>query len=289
MLLRAQILLFLVVTLLFEPVNAYLGAKVGIPSASSLCLESMVDGYSFEPLESLLKDVDNVPVREELLLSREKVASFKNSYIGFRHGQSHANIAGIISSDFEIGVNGPHGLTPTGETQAKGAIGELFKAVGGSEKFERGDVAFIASPFSRARQTAQLAATEIEKNLGRKVDIEIVDGLRERYFGEFDQRALIYYNKVWPVDQIDSQNSRYGVESVADVCQRVLSVIEDCENKYSSKVLVMTSHADTLQVLNTLFSGEDPRMFAAHRFRNCEVRELNIPGLETRRVPLTYQ
>ena len=43
--------------------------------------------------------------------------------------------------------------------------------------------------------------------------IEIVDGLRERYFGEFDQRALIYYNKVWPVDQIDSQNSRYGVES----------------------------------------------------------------------------
>jgi probable phosphoglycerate mutase len=249
----------------------------------------MLDSYVCEPLEELLKNVCDVPVREELLISRAKLAAFKNAYIGFRHGQSNANIAGIISSDFEIGVNGPHGLTPTGETQARDSLEELFKTVGGREKFENGEVVFVSSPFSRARQTAEVAAAEVEKAVGKKVVVEICEGLRERYFGEYDQLALIYYNKVWPIDQKDSENSRYGVESVADVCKRVLNVIEDCEKKHQDKILIMTSHADTLQVLNTLFSAEDPRMFAAHRFKNCEVRELNTPGLETRRVPLSYQ
>ena len=249
-----------------------------------------MEEYICEPIEDLLRDVGDSPVREELLLTEARIQSLKNTYVGFRHGQSNANIAGIISSDFEIGVNGPHGLTATGEDQAKESVDDLFNACG-KERFESGDVLFISSPFSRARQTAEVAAAEVAARIGNEntVEVEIVDGLRERYFGEFDQKALIYYNKVWPVDQRDAENSRYGVESVADVCRRVLTVVDDLENRFSSKFIVLTSHADTLQILNTLFSREDPRFFAAHRFKNCEVRDLIQPDLAQRRVPLTYQ
>ena len=78
-----------------------------------------MEEYICEPIEDLLRDVGDSPVREELLLTEARIQSLKNTYVGFRHGQSNANVAGIISSDFEIGVNGPHGLTATGEDQAK--------------------------------------------------------------------------------------------------------------------------------------------------------------------------
>ena len=107
--------------------------------------------------------------------------------------------------------------------------------------------------------------------------MEIDEGLRERFFGDFDQQDLIYYNRVWPVDLVDSENTRHGVESVAQLCERIIKMIENLEEKYENKVCILTSHADTLQIAQTLFSGEDPRSFSQHRFKNCEARELIDP------------
>jgi broad specificity phosphatase PhoE len=254
----------------------------------SICAASRpVEDYVCVPREELLRDVLDTPVRAELLLNAERVQKLRNRYIGYRHGQSNANIAGIISSDYETGCfvgEGDHGLTDLGKSQAREATEVLLDLVG-KERF-KGDVLFVSSPFSRAKQTTEETQLELQSKWGLEVPMEIDEGLRERYFGEFDQLDLIFYNKVWPVDLVDSENTRYGVESVAQVCERVLRVISKLEERYENKVCVLTSHADTLQIAQTLFSGEDPRYFSQHRFKNCEARELIDIG---KRVPLEYK
>ena len=118
--------------------------------------------------------------------------------------------------------------------------------------------------------------------------IQYHDHLRERHFGDFDQLPLVFYNKVWPRDMINAENSHYYVESVQQVSDRLAIVITDLENKYSDKYIVFTSHADTLQILHTLMSQEDPRYFCLHRFKNCEARLLIDDDLSSKRTALKY-
>ena len=118
--------------------------------------------------------------------------------------------------------------------------------------------------------------------------IQYHDHLRERRFGDFDQLPLVFYNKVWPRDMINAENSHYYVESVQQVSDRLAIVITDLENKYSDKYIVLTSHADTLQILHTLMSQEDPRYFCLHRFKNCEARLLIDDDLSSKRTALNY-
>ena len=236
--------------------------------------------YKGIPLSELLAGVSQRPVNPSHLFGSEE--SFQNRYIGFRHGQSKANIQGIISSDFQIGVHGDHGLTPIGETQVVDSVTDLLSTIG-SELIN--NVVFVTSPFSRAKQTAELAALCLEG----AVSVEINEGLRERDFGDFDQRPLLYYNRVWPVDELDAENTRNGVESVSQVCERAKGVIAGLEEKFYGKTIVLTSHADTLQILNCMFSQEDPRYFAQHRMKNCEVRPMYVPDLNAKRIPLEYK
>ena len=53
--------------------------------------------------------------------------------------------------------------------------------------------------------------------------------------------------------------------------------------------IVLTSHADTLQIAQCFLAGADPRTFSMYRFRNGEVRELGTaPESLPAPVPLTY-
>ena len=46
----------------------------------------------------------------------------------------------------------------------------------------------------------------------------------------------------------------------------------ELESTYTGKSIVLTSHADTLQIMQTFLSFEDPRKFSQYRFKNGEVR-----------------
>ena len=63
-------------------------------------------------IAELLKDVVDIEV---VLRAPENL---RNRYIGLRHGQSEANVAGIISSDPKIGSE-THGLTALGRFQGR--------------------------------------------------------------------------------------------------------------------------------------------------------------------------
>jgi broad specificity phosphatase PhoE len=50
----------------------------------------------------------------------------------------------------------------------------------------------------------------------------------------------------------------------------------EVEDTHSGKFIVLSSHADTLQIFQTFLSGEDPRKFATYRFKNGEVRNMEV-------------
>ena len=216
-----------------------------------------------------------------------------------RHGQSTANVEGIIASDYELGTT-IWGLTDVGTQQAKDAGRDLHEMIGKQDLLLNDKVLFATSPFTRARETA----LEAQKALGALVDADnelgleylktenlvVFPELRERSFGELDQRLLIWYNKVWPIDAIDSTNKRNGVESVYEVCLRLLNLVKYIESTYENKIIVLSSHADTLQIFQMIMSEqqEDPRLFSQYRFKNGESRNL-VTDLPTERAPLEYK
>ena len=54
---------------------------------------------------------------------------------------------------------------------------------------------------------------------------------------------------------IDDSNTRYQVESVQQVVERVSSLVASLESRYSNKHIILTSHADTLQIMQTYLAG----------------------------------
>lgn len=133
--------------------------------------------YSPIPFSDLMKGVESRPVQLQLPYS----TPLRNCYYGLRHGQSTANVEGIISSDPFVGSL-KHGLTDLGRTQARGAALPLINLIG-KEAFTKNEVVFLTSNYTRARDTASECYDEVEKILGPttsgSVSISINNDLRE--------------------------------------------------------------------------------------------------------------
>jgi len=167
------------------------------------------------PLEELLVGVKDTP----LAVLPPRKEDLKNRYVGLRHGESEANLLGVISSDPLVGST-THGLTSEGKAQARRAATSLLDIVG---RERVNDIVFVSSRFTRARQTAletmaavnhilafeeaplaaaagDVAAGSSSSSSSSSSNIEqqlvIMDDLRERYFGTYDALPLIFYNKV---------------------------------------------------------------------------------------------
>eukprot|EP00960_Hanusia_phi_P042072 755298-Hanusia_phi.AAC.2 len=69
-------------------------------------------------------------------------------------------------------------------------------------------------------------------------------------------------------------DSGYGCESVEEVVRRLQGMMEELEQSEEEEVVLLFSHADTIQILQTWLSGEDVRKFSQFRFKNGEVRRL---------------
>ena len=93
------------------------------------------------------------------------MAVFRNSYLIMRHGQSEANVAGLIVSDPAIGCE-RFGLTEQGRQQVVASATEYT-----GEPLSR----IICSDFLRTRQTAKL----VTEALGLSSP-QLEAGLRER-------------------------------------------------------------------------------------------------------------
>ena len=233
--------------------------------------------------------------------------SLRNEYYALRHGWSKANEAGIIVSRIDSGARleygafsvwegafqvsrrwrtvGLHaveqtregqttsyraGLHATGREQAS-AAGDAFKAI-----VQTRPVTILSSDFSRTFETAKLVAAAVGG-----VDVEAEPALRERDFGDFELGPNTAYEAVWEQDAIDATHTAWGVEAAAVVLSRAAGAVRRVEESArEGHAVLLVSHGDCLQILQTAFAGVD---VSAHRslphLETCELRRLELSGV----------
>ena len=207
----------------------------------------------------------------------ERFSHLRHTYYLLRHGQSTANIASIISSDrYALAYTDRHGLTAVGYDQGRGAAQDLLDLLLLQE--EKLPIAFVSSPFARARQTAEACQGELQDLVKEDEatsfdildDISIHDGLMERSFGRLDGEEIRTYAYVWPLDKFNVTHTAFDVESVAAVCTRFRQTILDIEMQLSSPhTVVLASHADVLQIAQLYAAGvENVGEFSSYRFQS---------------------
>ena len=187
----------------------------------------------------------------------------QNHYYLMRHGQSLANVQGIIVSHPESGTQG-FGLTDAGRRQ----VLESAKTL--RTKIE--EVVIYSSDFLRARETAELVKATL--SLNRPVEYSAL--LRERDFGDFEKRSDDCYQTVWSRDREDADSGADGVESVASVLKRAGAFIQKVEAGQKGKNILVVSHGDVLQIMQTLFEGTDGRLH--RRILHLEQAEIRYLG-----------
>jgi probable phosphoglycerate mutase len=215
-----------------------------------------------------------------------------NRYHAMRHGQSRANVAGIIVSAIESDRLGDWGLSDLGREQVRAAA----RACGLPP-----DTVICSSDFSRARQTAEI----VRARLGAPPAV-VAAALRERFFGDLEGTATDNYARVWAADEAgtadagaggdggeagadgreagaDGGDAGGGVEPAAAVLDRATALVADLERRYSGRDVLLVSHGDTLQILQAGFARMDP---AAHRrLPHLGVAEIRPLRLGKRREP----
>lgn len=195
------------------------------------------------------------------LLQKNKL---KNRYFVLRHGKSEANEKKIILSHPDDGIKG-YGLVEEGKEQVRISLQKVL-----SDKLLNASTILYTSDFKRARETAEIA----QYMLG-STQLHMTSKLRERYFGNWDKTHSGNYKKVWEEDKKNPLHKNNSVESTAEVLDRTTALVIELEEKYSEKNILLVSHGDPLQILQTAFEN-----IAFHRqlpgLITAEVRELKF-------------
>lgn len=151
-----------------------------------------------------------------------------------RHGQTDWNIDLRLQGSTDIPLN------DTGRAQARLAAATL--------KREDWDV-IIASPLSRAKDTAEIVALELGMN------VAIVPELIERSFGVAEGLDHATWRKLYESHQVIE-----GLESLEDLRTRTVLLLDLIANEYSGQRVLAVSHGAFIRKVLTIVSdGELPR------------------------------
>lgn len=200
----------------------------------------------------------------------QQQSSLRNKYYALRHGQSKANVQGIIASNPDIACS-QYGLSQLGIQQAQTAGMDVVRCFLNQKQLD--GLCLLSSDLLRARQTAQAVADAVQQHnknhpssSGSFIplyyngdstttsDVVIFEKrLRERGFGEWDLQEDSNYQNVWKDDAIDPSHTHRGVESVDSVMNRVTECILDWDARLEHKMVVCVAHGDVLQILQTSF------------------------------------
>ncbi len=187
-----------------------------------------------------------------------------NRYFVMRHGHSIGNQQGIIVSHPENGCTG-YGLSETG-------IGQVQASLQQGQHLD-GNTIIISSDFRRALESAEIARRFLHSVFAVATDIR----LRERNFGELELGPDSAYQAVWHEDQDNADSDFRAVESANQVMARVTALIVDLEIRYTDASLLLISHGDALQILQTAFARQSA---ATHRqqqhLQTAEIRSLQL-------------
>jgi glucosyl-3-phosphoglycerate phosphatase len=169
----------------------------------------------------------------------ESIQKLNNRYFILRHGESESNVKHIIISDPAVGTV-EFGLTDNGREMVR----ESLRSLGA------GEFVIVSSDFLRAKQTAEIAQAFL-----RSDTLIFDERLRERFFGKYEGKKDDHYDIIWQNDALNPEKSFDGVEPANHLMERVTAVITDMEHKYLGKNILIVSHGDPLQFLETAFAG----------------------------------
>ena len=237
-------------------------------------------------IELLLKAAPSMRFVAALALLPSLVVSspLRHDYYVLRHGQSLANVAGVISSDPRKAVI-EHGLSETGKAQADAAASQIA-----SEASQYQGVVIVASDLRRAWQTASIVRAHL---VAAGVNVWPANGvlehrmLRERSFGKLSGQSDDKYNDVWEFDKESATHHEFGCESVESVVERARHVVDELEHcealqAQSSNgkrwMVVLVAHGDVLQIAQTAFADVDPRTHRSlEHLETATLRKLHAP------------
>lgn len=193
--------------------------------------------------------------------------AFNNTYFALRHGESLANVEGIIVSTSENGIP-KYGLSENGKNQVLQSVTYAKK----SGTLDSSSL-IISSDFKRARESAEISQRLLASNTALKLD----ERLRERDFGDFELMDNTHYQTVWNNDAIDSSHTIDNAESADAVMKRTTELILSLEKQHQGKNILLVAHGDTLQILQTAFKKypASKQREMAH-LETAEIRKLTL-------------
>jgi len=188
----------------------------------------------------------------------------KNRYFILRHGRSLANERGLVVSRPENGCHG-YGLSEGGRAQVAASLARCSDL--------DGSTLILSSDFSRALESARIAGERLACAAPPRIETR----LRERDFGTFELGSSAAYEVVWQADALDPERAANGVESAASVTCRMTSLVAELESTFSGATLLLVSHGDPLQLLQTAFAKQPA---SRHRelphLETAEIRRLEL-------------
>lgn len=172
-----------------------------------------------------------------------------------RHGQTDWNIDLRLQGSTDIPLN------ETGRNQARLASSVLNR--------EDWDV-IIASPLSRAKDTADIVALEFGMN------VVVVPELIERSFGVAEGLDHASWRKLY-----ESHQHIEGLESLEDLRTRTVQLLDLIANEYSGQRVLAVSHGAFIRkVLTIVTNSELPR--EGERLSNASLNKfMHADGLWT--------
>jgi probable phosphoglycerate mutase len=181
-----------------------------------------------------------------------------------RHGESTANVSGIISSDPAISTV-EHGLTARGAEQVAEEVAQWSRTLPPNQP-----VVVISSDFTRARETAAI----IHKRLRVRHPLMLHTQLRERYFGDWNGLGAENYERVWEADARSADHTQRKVESVHSVVRRSTQLIHEIETRL---VDMMRAHLDSLSSSSDGLSSDSAAAAASARRMSHSLEAGSVP------------
>ena len=171
----------------------------------------------------------------------EKNAYFQNRFWLMRHAEADHNLNNLYASASGHEKNGYISkLTSKGTEDAKRTAAKL--------KDRHIDVIFT-SPFKRTRETAAIMA----KTIGAKVMVD--ERLGEVNVGIFNWRPLKEYRKYFGSPLEEFTKTPPEGENLSDVKKRGLSFLQDINQKYRNKNILVVGHGDPLWLMEGVALG----------------------------------
>ncbi len=163
-----------------------------------------------------------------------------------RHGQTDWNIEGRFQGRTDIELN------EKGKSQAEN-IKEKLEGI----RFDK----VFSSPLKRALETAQIITDE---------PIEIDDRIIERCNGQLEGKLKTECKN--SIDFTDENEQRFGIESLYDFRNRITDFLNELEEKYVGKNVLVVTHAGVSIYVRCYFEGEPKDgNYNNYKLKNCEV------------------